>query len=79
MGFKHCGAYAASKFGVEGLSLSVALEVEQFGIKVTIVEPGFSAQISWIPGTSNGVPIVSKIPRPRATFKRYGQVITVPS
>jgi len=41
MGFKHCGAYAVSKFGVEGLSPSVALEVEQFGIKVTIVEPGF--------------------------------------
>jgi NAD(P)-dependent dehydrogenase (short-subunit alcohol dehydrogenase family) len=40
-GFKHCGAYAASKFAVEGLSLSVALEVEQFGIQITVVEPGF--------------------------------------
>jgi len=41
MGFKNCSAYAASKFAVEGLSLSVAQEVEPFGIKVTIVEPGF--------------------------------------
>jgi NAD(P)-dependent dehydrogenase (short-subunit alcohol dehydrogenase family) len=41
MGFKHCGAYSASKFAVEGLSLSVAQEIEQFNIKVTIVEPGF--------------------------------------
>jgi NAD(P)-dependent dehydrogenase (short-subunit alcohol dehydrogenase family) len=41
MGFKHCGAYGATKFAVEGLSLSVAMEVEQFGIKVTVVEPGF--------------------------------------
>jgi NAD(P)-dependent dehydrogenase (short-subunit alcohol dehydrogenase family) len=41
MGFKSCGAYAASKFAVEGLSLSVAQEVEPFGIKVTLVEPGF--------------------------------------
>jgi len=36
-----CSAYGASKFAVEGLSLSVAQEVEQFGIKVTLVEPGF--------------------------------------
>lgn len=40
-GFMHCGAYGASKFAVEGLSLSVAAEVEKFGIHVTIVEPGF--------------------------------------
>ena len=41
VGLKHCGAYGASKFAVEGLSLSVATEVEQFGIKITVVEPGF--------------------------------------
>lgn len=41
IGYKHCAAYAASKFAVEGLSLSAAAEVEQFGIKVTLVEPGF--------------------------------------
>ena len=33
-------AYGASKFAVEGLSLAVAREVERFGIKVTVVEPG---------------------------------------
>ena len=41
VGQKHCAAYAASKFAVEGLSLAVAEEVAQFGISVTIVEPGF--------------------------------------
>ncbi|HUO09553.1 MAG TPA: SDR family NAD(P)-dependent oxidoreductase [Phycisphaerae bacterium] len=41
VGFKHCAAYAASKFAVEGLSLCVAAEVEPFGVKVTLVEPGF--------------------------------------
>jgi NAD(P)-dependent dehydrogenase (short-subunit alcohol dehydrogenase family) len=41
VGLKHCAAYAATKFAVEGLSLSVATEVEQFGIKITVVEPGF--------------------------------------
>ncbi|MER8429394.1 SDR family oxidoreductase [Mesorhizobium caraganae] len=41
MGFKHCSAYSAAKFAVEGLSLSVAEEVEQFGIKIVAVAPGF--------------------------------------
>ena len=41
VGLKHCTAYGATKFAVEGLSLSVATEVEQFGIKITVVEPGF--------------------------------------
>jgi NAD(P)-dependent dehydrogenase (short-subunit alcohol dehydrogenase family) len=41
VGLKHCGAYGATKFAVEGLSLAVAQEVGQFGIKVTVVEPGF--------------------------------------
>jgi len=41
MGYATCTAYAASKFAVEGLTLSLAQEVEKFGIKVTLVEPGF--------------------------------------
>ena len=41
VGLKHCAAYGATKFAVEGLSLSVAEEVERFGIKMTVVEPGF--------------------------------------
>jgi NAD(P)-dependent dehydrogenase (short-subunit alcohol dehydrogenase family) len=41
IGFKHCSAYSAAKFAVEGLSQAVAQEVEQFGIKITAVAPGF--------------------------------------
>ena len=41
IGYATAGAYAATKFALEGLSLSVAQEVERFGIKVTLVEPGF--------------------------------------
>ena len=54
VGLKHCSAYGASKFAVEGLSLAVAEEVEKFGIKVTVVEPGFfrtdllaAANVKW--------------------------------
>jgi NAD(P)-dependent dehydrogenase (short-subunit alcohol dehydrogenase family) len=54
VGLKHCGAYGASKFAVEGLSLTVAEEVEKFGINVTVVEPGFfrtdllhAANVKW--------------------------------
>jgi len=41
VGLKHCSAYGATKFAVEGLSFAMGTEVEQFGIKVTVVEPGF--------------------------------------
>ena len=34
------GYYAASKFAVEGLSDALAKEVEPFGVKVLLVEPG---------------------------------------
>jgi NAD(P)-dependent dehydrogenase (short-subunit alcohol dehydrogenase family) len=54
VGLKHCSAYGASKFAVEGLSLAVAEEVEKFEIKVTLVEPGFfrtdllaAANVKW--------------------------------
>jgi NAD(P)-dependent dehydrogenase (short-subunit alcohol dehydrogenase family) len=41
VGLKHTGAYSAAKFAVEGMSLAVAHEVEQFGIKIVLVAPGF--------------------------------------
>lgn len=41
LGFKGASVYCATKYAVEGLSASVDMEVAQFGIKVTTVEPGF--------------------------------------
>lgn len=41
VGMEATSAYCASKFALEGFSLSVKDEVAKFGIKITIVEPGF--------------------------------------
>ena len=38
--FPTVGIYHASKWGLEGLSQALALEVKEFGIHVTLVEPG---------------------------------------
>jgi NAD(P)-dependent dehydrogenase (short-subunit alcohol dehydrogenase family) len=38
--FANIGTYHASKWALEGISQSLALEVADFGIKVTIIEPG---------------------------------------
>jgi NAD(P)-dependent dehydrogenase (short-subunit alcohol dehydrogenase family) len=39
-GFPGGSAYVSTKFAVEGLSESISYELEPFGIKVVIVEPG---------------------------------------
>ncbi len=41
VGYEFCSAYAASKFGLEGFMESLQIETTPFGIKTTIVEPGF--------------------------------------
>ncbi|MER5184931.1 SDR family oxidoreductase [Streptomyces sp. NPDC002896] len=41
VGQEFCVAYAASKFGVEGWMESLRYDVEPYGIRTTIVEPGF--------------------------------------
>ncbi len=46
-------AYAASKFAVEGFTESLSYELEQFGIKARLVEPGYAPTTSF---TANGGP-----------------------
>jgi NAD(P)-dependent dehydrogenase (short-subunit alcohol dehydrogenase family) len=41
VGYEYCSAYSASKFGLEGWMDCLTPEVAPFGIKTTIVEPGF--------------------------------------
>jgi len=40
-GFDGASVYCASKYAIEGLTASLAIEVAPLGIKVTAVEPGF--------------------------------------
>jgi NAD(P)-dependent dehydrogenase (short-subunit alcohol dehydrogenase family) len=39
-GFPGMSAYSSTKFAIEGLSESMAYELDQFGIKVILIEPG---------------------------------------
>ena len=41
VGQAFCSAYAAAKFGIEGWMESIAFELEPFGVKTMLVEPGF--------------------------------------
>lgn len=41
VGVDFCSAYSTSKFALEGWMETLQLDVEPFGIKTTIVEPGF--------------------------------------
>ena len=41
VGFEFCAAYSASKFGLEGWMESLAPEIAPFGIRTTVVNPGF--------------------------------------
>jgi NAD(P)-dependent dehydrogenase (short-subunit alcohol dehydrogenase family) len=41
VGGAFCTAYAAAKFGIEGWMESLAPEVEPFGVRTMLVEPGF--------------------------------------
>ena len=40
-GFEFVTAYAASKFGLEGFTESLRVEIAPFGIHITVVNPGF--------------------------------------
>jgi NAD(P)-dependent dehydrogenase (short-subunit alcohol dehydrogenase family) len=39
-GFANAASYNAAKFGIIGLSEALALEMEPFGVKITVVAPG---------------------------------------
>ena len=59
VGQEFCAAYAASKFGLEGWMESLRLDVAPFGIRTTIVEPGFFRTELLVEGASTIWPELS--------------------
>ena len=59
IGQEFVAAYAASKFGVEGWMESLRFDVEPFGIRTTIVEPGFFRTELLVEGSSTIWPELS--------------------
>jgi NAD(P)-dependent dehydrogenase (short-subunit alcohol dehydrogenase family) len=70
--FPGIGAYHASKWALEGITQSLAAEVQEFGIKVTIIEPGgFSTD--WAgPSAKHATALDAYAPQHEAGAKRSG-------
>jgi NAD(P)-dependent dehydrogenase (short-subunit alcohol dehydrogenase family) len=72
--FPTIGLYHASKWGLEGFSQSLAYELEDFGVKVTIVEPGGFAT-DWSGPSAGRAEEMAVYDEVRANrFKRLGAV-----
>jgi NAD(P)-dependent dehydrogenase (short-subunit alcohol dehydrogenase family) len=70
--FANLGAYNASKWALEALSESLALEVARFGISVTIVEPG-GYDTDWAgPSAHHSTPMPQYDPIREAAAARRG-------
>jgi NAD(P)-dependent dehydrogenase (short-subunit alcohol dehydrogenase family) len=69
------GPYAASKFALEGISDSLRREVAQFGIGVSVVEPGGVKTPIWKKGTETAEQMATGMP-PEAG-KLYGSMVEV--
>ena len=71
------GAYVASKFGLEGLTDVLRLELTPAGVAVSIVEPGAIATPIWTKGIAAAETMLEDLPasaRP-AFEERYGTMI----
>jgi NAD(P)-dependent dehydrogenase (short-subunit alcohol dehydrogenase family) len=73
-GYPGGSAYVSTKFAVEGLSESIAYELEPFGIKVILIEPGF-IQTNF----SNSMVVAKKAQDPTSPYSQMMQRIVASS
>jgi short-subunit dehydrogenase len=73
-GYPGGSAYVSTKFAVEGLSESMAYELEPFGVKVVLVEPGFIRT-----NFANAMVIAKKAQEPSSPYSQMMQKISVNS
>src|SRR5919107_268410 len=62
-GYPGCSAYLSTKFAVKGLSESMAYEIEPFGIKVILIEPGVIKT-----NIANGMVVAKKSQNPNSPY-----------
>lgn len=73
-GYPGGSAYVSSKFAVEGLSESLAYELEPFGIRVVLIEPGFINT-----NFANGMVFARKAQDPKSPYSQMMQMVTAVS
>ncbi len=70
------GAYVSSKYALEGLSESLRAEVEPFGVRVCLIEPGLFAtdfQKNQVNAARSGDPALMYAPYVQRYKRRHGQ------
>jgi NAD(P)-dependent dehydrogenase (short-subunit alcohol dehydrogenase family) len=70
-GYPGGSAYVSAKFALEGLSESLAFELDQFGIKVVIVEPGVIRT-----NFGNAMVIANKAQDPNSPYSNMMQIMS---
>jgi NAD(P)-dependent dehydrogenase (short-subunit alcohol dehydrogenase family) len=73
-GIPGASAYSSTKFAVEGLSESIAYELEPFGIKLVLIEPGFIRT-----NFANAMVIAKKAQDPTSPYSQMMQRIAANS
>ena len=70
-GYPGGSAYVSSKFALEGLSESMTFELEQFGIRVVLIEPGFIRT-----NFGNDIVFAKKAQNPNSPYSQMMQAIS---